>query len=151
MEIKDILDKNLIQTELNATTKDDALKQIIASLKEHNYISDEEEFTKAIYEREAEGKTGIGSYIAIPHGKSEAVNKIGVSVAISDTEIPWESIDEKGAKVIVLFAVGADNEGANQHLKLLSLFARKLGRDEVVNALIDAKTSDEVIEIFTKE
>ena len=124
---------------------------MISLLKAEEYISDQDEFTKAIYQRESEGKTGIGGFIAIPHGKSSSVDKIDVSVAISENEIPWETTDNHGVKVIVMFAVGDDNEGANQHLKLLSLFARKLGRDEVVHGLIHAKTADEVIEIFTKE
>ena len=102
-----------------------------------------------IYAREEEGQTGIGNYIAIPHGKSPYVDRIGVAIGVTENEIPWESLDGKGVKGIILFAVGDDNEGAQEHLKLLSLFARKLGNDEVIEQLIQAKDADEVVAAFS--
>ncbi len=151
MEINEILDKNIIDTNLNVTTKEEAIQHIVASLKANNYISDEEAFAQDIYNREKEGKTGIGNYIAIPHGKSSVVDKVGVAIFINQQEIPWESIDEHGVKVIVLFAVGDSNEGAEQHLKLLALFAKKLGNEKVVQNLLAANTADEVITSFTQQ
>lgn len=53
-----------------------------------------------------------GGYIAIPHGKSEGVQKIGVSLAVLDHEIAWETLDDHGVRVIVLFAVGSDDASA---------------------------------------
>ncbi len=103
---------------------------------------------KDVYEREAVGQTGIGNYIAIPHGKSAYVKEIGVAIGVLNEEIPWETLDGKGVKGIILFAVGDDTEGAQQHLKLLSLFARKLGNDEVTAALLKAKEPQQVIEVF---
>ena len=47
-----------------------------------------------------------------------------------------------------MFAVGDDNEDVKEHLKLLSLFARKLGNDSVVEKLINSKTVDDVINAF---
>lgn len=151
MEISEILDKNIINTELNVTTKRQAIEHIVASLKVNGYISDEKAFAQDIYAREKEGKTGIGNYIAIPHGKSSVVDKVGVAIFINKQEIPWESIDEHGVKVIVLFAVGDSNEGAEQHLKLLALFAKKLGNEKVVQSLLIASSADEVIASFTQQ
>lgn len=150
MEISEILDKNIIDTDLNVASKEEAIQHIVASLKENDYISDEKAFVQDIYAREKEGKTGIGNYIAIPHGKSSVVDKVGVAIFINKQEIPWESIDEHGVKVIVLFAVGDSNEGAEQHLKLLALFAKKLGNEKVVQNLLAANTADEVIASFTQ-
>ncbi|AYW48079.1 PTS fructose transporter subunit IIA [Tetragenococcus osmophilus] len=150
MEISEILDKNIIETNLNVATKEEAIEHIVASLKTNDYISEEKAFAQDIYNREKEGKTGIGNYIAIPHGKSSVVDKVGVAIFINKQEIPWESIDEHGVKVIVLFAVGDSNEGAEQHLKLLALFAKKLGNEKVVQNLLAANTADEVIASFAQ-
>lgn len=150
MEISEILDKNIIDTKLNVATKKEAIQHIVASLKANDYISNEEVFAQDIYAREKEGKTGIGNYIAIPHGKSSVVDKVGVAIFVNQQEIPWESIDEHGVKVIVLFAVGDSNEGAEQHLKLLALFAKKLGNESVVENLLQANTADDVIASFTQ-
>lgn len=148
MQIQDILDEQLINANLSSKTKEEVLKELTKLLKNNHYISDESGFLEDVYAREAVGQTGIGNFIAIPHGKSKFANKIGVAIGISKDEIEWETLDGKGVKGIILFAVGDDNEGAKEHLKLLSLFARKLGNDEVVETLLKANTSDEVIASF---
>lgn len=148
MEVKDIVDVKTVKTDMNVMNKKQALKALAELLYQNDYITEVEGFMKDIYVREAEGQTGIGSYIAIPHGKSSFVKRIGVAIGINQTEIPWESLDGKGVKGIILFAVGNDNEGAQTHLKMLSLFARKLGNDEVVATLLAAKNPAEVANAF---
>ncbi|WP_086348010.1 fructose PTS transporter subunit IIA [Candidatus Enterococcus clewellii] len=149
MEVQDIVDLNTVKTKMNAKTKDEALHELANELLVNGYISEIDGFIKDIYAREAEGQTGIGNYIAIPHGKSAFVDKIGVAIGISKEEIPWESLDGNGVKGIILFAVGNDNEGANSHLKLLALFARKLGNDEVVSNLLHAEKPEDVVTAFS--
>ena len=148
MEVKDLIDKELVVTHLNWQTKDDMFNELSDVLFKGDYISSKEDFIKDIYKREADGQTGIGNFTAIPHSKSQFVNKVGVAIGINQSEIPWESLDDNGAKVVILFAVGNDTEGAKEHLKLLSLFARKLGNDEVVEKLIQSKTVEDVINSF---
>ncbi|MGF2943212.1 fructose PTS transporter subunit IIA [Enterococcus xiangfangensis] len=148
MEVKDIVDLAIVKTNMTAKTKDEALHDLANQLLANGYISEVSGFIEDVYAREAEGQTGIGNYIAIPHGKSAYVNKVGVAIGINQEEIPWESLDGKGVKGIILFAVGNDNEGANEHLKSLSLFARKLGNDEVIEELLQAKRPEDVVEAF---
>ena len=149
VEVAKIIDPNNIKTNLVGATKDEVLKELATVLLQNHYITDVDGFMADIYAREEEGQTGIGNYIAIPHGKSPYVDRIGVAIGVTENEIPWESLDGKGVKGIILFAVGDDNEGAQEHLKLLSLFARKLGNDEVIEQLIQAKDADEVVAAFS--
>ncbi|MEC6746923.1 fructose PTS transporter subunit IIA [Marinilactibacillus sp. XAAS-LB27] len=149
MEVKEILDVNLIKSDMKVDSKEEALNVLCQELLDNGYISDIEGFKEDVYAREKEGKTGIGNFIAIPHGKSAHVDNIGVAIGINETEIPWESLDDRGVKGIILFAVGNDNEDANQHLKLLSLFARKLGNDEVVEELLKSTSPEEVVQAFS--
>ncbi|EMF0474358.1 PTS sugar transporter subunit IIA [Enterococcus hirae] len=149
VEVAKIIDPNNIKTNLVGETKDEVLKELATVLLQNHYITDVDGFMADIYAREEEGQTGIGNYIAIPHGKSPYVDRIGMAIGVTENEIPWESLDGKGVKGIILFAVGDDNEGAQEHLKLLSLFARKLGNDEVIEQLIQAKDADEVVAAFS--
>jgi len=110
MEVKDIIDLKTVKTNMNVNTKEEALKELANLLLENGNISEEKGFIKDIYDREAEGQTGIGNYLAIPHGKSAYVKKIGVAIGINSTEIPWESLDDNGVKGIILFAVGNDQQ-----------------------------------------
>ena len=123
VEVAKIIDPNNIKTNLVGETKDEVLKELATVLLQNHYITDVDGFMADIYAREEEGQTGIGNYIAIPHGKSPYVDRIGVAIGVTENEIPWESLDGKGVKGIILFAVGDDNEGAQEHLKLLSLFS----------------------------
>ncbi len=143
-----VIDPKTIITNIKAETKDDVLRALANAFYQEGYIGDVDEFVKSGYEREAEGATGIGNHVAIPHGKSQTVKKNGVAIAILEHEIAWESLDDTGAKVVVLFDVGDDSEGAKEHLRMLSLFAKKLGKDSVIDALLKANSVDEVVAAF---
>src|SRR5699024_1601961 len=100
-----VLDKENISPFLNANNKEQALQKMAKILYINNYIKDINKFIADIYKREEIGETGIGNFIAIPHGQSDAVLKTTVSIAKLNREIEWETIDGKGVKVIILFAV----------------------------------------------
>lgn len=148
MEAKDVIDINLIKTNLSFETKSEIIHFLSETLKENDKINDIDGFVSDVYKREEQGQTGIGNFVAIPHGKSKFVNKPSVVIGINEKEIPWESLDGKGVRVVVLFAVGNDDMAAKEHLKLLSIFARKLGNDDVIKNLINSETKDDVIEAF---
>lgn len=150
MEITQVLNPKTIVTHLKVETKAQALDAMAKMFVDAKIVSDKEEYIKDVYEREAIGETGIGNYIAIPHGKSKAVITPGVAIAILDHEIEWESLDDTGAKIVILFAVGADNEAAQEHLKLLAMFSKRLGDDAVINKLLNANTVEDVMEAFTE-
>lgn len=148
MEISEILNDQTIVINRNFKDKHEALIELSQLLLENEYITNVESFLKDVYAREEIGQTGIGNYIAIPHGKSDFVKEIGVAIGINQSEIPWETMDGKGVKGVILFAVGNDNEGAQNHLKLLSLFARKLGNDEVIDKLLQSDKTEDVKNAF---
>lgn len=151
MELKKILDPQIIQIGMKTQDKESTIKELIGKLKTHGYVHDEELFLNDIYQREAEGATGIGNFIAIPHGKSNAVDKVGVAIGVLEHEIEWETLDEHGVKIVILFSVGSDVDGAQKHLKLLSTFARKLGNDDVVDNLLKSNSVQDVINAFISE
>ena len=81
-QIDEVLDPRLIKLNLNASSKRDAITQLSETLKDADYINDVPSFVKDIYLREKEGITGIGDGIAIPHGKSDYVTKVGVAIGV---------------------------------------------------------------------
>ncbi|HIW70491.1 MAG TPA: fructose PTS transporter subunit IIA [Candidatus Limosilactobacillus merdipullorum] len=148
LSLDQVIDKRTIVTNLQADNKDQVIKSLANKFYEAGYIDSVDDYVKAVYDREKEGATGIGNHVAIPHGKSSTVKKNGVAIAILNHEVKWESLDDTGAKVVVLFDVGDDSEGAKEHLKMLSMFAKKLGKDSVIKTLLDAQTVDDVVAAF---
>lgn len=148
MKLIDVLDENVIDLNCSAKTKDEVLTVLSTKLKNAGYIDDVVEFKKDIYLREQEGVTGIGNYIAIPHGKSDSVTQVGIAIAKLNDEIEWETLDGKGVRLVFLFAVSNNHEYARNHMLLLADIARKLGDDEAVEKMLKVQTVDELKDIF---
>lgn len=148
MQVIDVLDERIIDLHTKARNKDEVLTHLSNKLKEAGYIDDVEAFKKDIYQRESEGVTGIGNYIAIPHGKSDSVTQVGIAIAKLDEEIEWETLDDNGVRLVFLFAVSNDHEYARNHMLLLADIARRLGNDEAVEQLLKAKTFEELKAVF---
>ena len=148
MNVKDVLDERGIDLNMKAADKKEAITNLAGKLKNAGYIADVESYVKDIYLRESQGQTGIGHYVAIPHGKSDSVTQVGIAIGKMENEIEWETLDGEGVKLIFLFAVGNDNENAKTHLKLLAEVARNLGNDEAVEQLLSAKTVEDIKAVF---
>ena len=148
MDIKNVLDERIICNSLEAKDKEDALRQMSKMLEKTGYIDNKDAFLKDIFYRESLGCTGIGNGVAIPHGKSPSVTKVGIAIAKLTNEIKWETLDGKGVKVILLFAVGVKTEDAQDHLRLLAQVAGKLGKDKVVESLLKAESIEEIKSVF---
>lgn len=145
---KNVLDERIICNSLEAKDKEDALRQMSKMLEKTGYIDNKDAFLKDIFYRESLGCTGIGNGVAIPHGKSPSVTKVGIAIAKLTNEIKWETLDGKGVKVILLFAVGDKTEDAQDHLRLLAQVAGKLGKDKVVESLLKAESIEEIKSVF---
>lgn len=152
MNLQDILNLDIIDLEVEGNTKDEVLHFMANDLYKNGYINDVEQFVKDIYVREAEGPTGMGSSISIPHGKSESVQKIGICIGKTLNPIKWESgMSDTGyqdTRLIFLFCVSADNEFATNHMLLLSELAGKLGNDARVAKLAQANSKQEVVDLI---
>lgn len=151
MELRDVLDHRIIKIGLDGIDKDDVLYKMGKMLLEHNYIDDLEEFVKDIYLREAEGVTGIGNGIAIPHGKSVSAKQAGIAIATLNQPIKWETLDEKDVDTVFLFCVSSDKNFERNHMLLLSKVAAKLADDELLVKLRKAKSSDEMVAYLSGE
>lgn len=148
MKVLDAIDERIIDLDMDVKNKDEAIQHLAKKLHEAKYIDGIEEFVKDIYEREAQGTTGIGNYIAIPHGKSDSVSQVGIAIGRVKNEIAWETLDGKGVKLIFLFAVSNNHEYARNHMRLLAEIATKLGNDEAVEKLQTITSVAQLKEIF---
>lgn len=135
MAVKAILDKEVIDLDMVAEDKESAIRFLSDLLYKAGYVSDIDGFVKDVFVRESEGITGIGNHVAIPHGKSDFVKKVGIAIGKTKNMITWESYDEQPVHYIFLFAVPSDNENATVHLKLLSELAGKLGNEQTMEKL----------------
>lgn len=155
MDLRGILNPEIIDLRVKGNTKREVLENLSIHLLQQGYIGDVKQFVDDIYLREAEGPTGMGDGLSIPHGKSETVKKIGIAIGRTENPIAWESdISDSGwqeTSLIFLFCVSVDNSYAENHLLLLSELAGKLGDCGRVQSLLSAETADEIIEKLVSE
>ena len=148
MDIGEILEEDLIDLDMPAQTKDEAIKNLTALLYQKGNITDEAVFIQDVYLREAEGQTGLGSGIAIPHGKSDAVKVTSIAVGRTRQNLAWESLDDLPVHVVILFAV-RNVDKTTIHLKLLSQVAAALADDDVLTKLLHTDDKAEVIRLLS--
>lgn len=101
MKITDLMIQEAMIMDLQATTKDEAIDELIASLNRNGRINDPVLFKEMIYKREAESSTGIGDGIAMPHAKTKAVNEPTVVFAKSSKGLDFEALDDQPAHIFL--------------------------------------------------
>ncbi len=146
-QLTDITNLDLINIDLEGSTRDDVIDEMIKLLNQTGSITSAAAFKEAILNREAESTTGIGMNIAIPHGKSDAVTKPSVVFGIKRDGVDWNSLDGSDAKLIFMIAVPKESEG-NEHLKILQLLSRQLMDEEYRNKLLKVKTKEEAYRLL---
>ncbi|MDQ0493633.1 PTS fructose transporter subunit IIABC [Paenibacillus brasilensis] len=146
MRITDLMIKETMIMDLQATTKDGAIEELIASLEASGRINDRALFKEMIYKREAESSTGIGGGIAMPHAKTKAVNEATVVFAKSSKGVEFESLDGEPAKVF--FMIAAPEGAANTHLRTLAALSRLLIDTDFIDKLMKTQTPEEVSGLF---
>jgi fructose PTS system EIIBC or EIIC component len=112
-------------------------------------VIDLEKVRDAVMEREKIMSTGVGKGFAIPHGKTNAVNDILAAFGKTNSPIEYDSLDGHPVYLVFLL-VGKDNL-VSKHIKLLSRISRMMNKDEFREKLIDAKSAEEILDIFKKE
>lgn len=146
MTTKEMFSKDRVCFDLKASTKSEAIDELIDILVRDGKIGDREEFKKAVLKREEEFSTGIGMGIAIPHGKSSAVKEASIVFGKSEKGIDYDSMDEKPAHLFFLIAV--PEESSDLHLRALSEISRKLMHTEVREQLMKAKSFEDFVKVF---
>ena len=111
-------------------------------------LNNKELYKERVLAREAEGSTGIGEGIAIPHAKTEAVNEPGLASMIVRDGVDYESLDDEPAHLF--FMIAAPAGGADVHLEVLSRLSRMLMDDDFRDALMQAKTPEEYLSTIDK-
>ena len=143
MKITDLLSKDAIKLNGVMSSKEESINQLIELMTTNGNILDKEKYKQVVLKREEEGSTGIGEGIAIPHGKTDAVTKPGLSAMVVPNGVEFNSLDGQPAKL--LFLIAAPNTKDNVHLDVLSRLSTLLMDTEFRKALLNAKTPEEFL------
>jgi len=140
MKLTEFVIKDAIVPELKASTKDDAIREMVGALKAKGAIKaeDEEEVVAAILKREELGSTGIGNGVAVPHTKHPAVDELVATVAVSKEGVDFASLD--GEPVYILFLLISPLDRPGDHLRGLENISRHLRGQDFCSFLRQSET-----------
>ena len=143
MKITDLLDEKSIRLNAAASSKTEALNQIINLINQTGNIINKDEYKEIVFKREEQGTTGIGEGIAIPHGKSSKVKKACLAAMVIPNGVDFEALDNK--KVNLMFLIAAPETKDNIHLEVLSRLSSLLMDEKFREKLRRSKTSKEFL------
>lgn len=140
-------DPNLFCAELESRTKDDVLRELAERLSQGAGVKDPELLLDMLRRRESLGSTGIGKGVAIPHGRSLAVNELRVLFARSTKGVEFESMDGKPVHLFFLI-VAPPQDKRNEYLPLLGRIAELVKEKKVRDKLAGCETFADLNELL---
>ncbi len=147
MKIVDLLKPIGIELDARVTSKDEAIDRLVALHEKSGDLIDPSEYRKGIVAREQQGCTAIGEGIAIPHCKSSAVKKTGLSAITVPNGVDYGALDGKPSTL--LFMIASTNDG-DAHLEVLSRLTVLLMDENFRNDLLKAADVDEFLSTIDK-
>jgi PTS system nitrogen regulatory IIA component len=145
MNIADLLAPDAVIPALKAQTKKQLLQELGARAHQLTRLS-ERRIVETLVERERLGTTGIGSGIAIPHGRMAEANTITGLFARLEHPIDYEAVDSQPVDLVFML-LAPENAGAD-HLKALAKVSRLLRDRSVCENLRTAKSAEALYAIL---
>jgi len=146
MSLMDITEKNCIKVDLESLDKDGVIEELVELLVSTGKIKDKQKAIDDIMEREKKGSTGLEKGIAVPHAKTEAVDKLSMAFGISKDGVDFNALDGEYSYLILLLLAPPGASGP--HVEALASIARFLTPPAIREKLKKAQSSDDIINII---
>ena len=146
MKLKKALSTETVWFDLKATTKQGIIEEMVDRLVTAGKITDREAALDVIFEREKKMSTGMQNGVAIPHGKTDAVDDLVAAIGLQKDGVDFESLDENPATIFIMTVSSTKRTGP--HIQFIAEVSRLLSSAERREALLAAKTNQEALDIL---
>jgi len=142
MKLSKFCEEDLVSFELQATTKNNAIEELVDLAARSTMVRDRDELLHAVLEREKLVTTGVGYGVAFPHAKTRALKGIVIAFARSGGGIDFQAMDKKPVELFFLIAAPEDAIGA--HLNVMARLSFLMKSSKNREKLLAARTAGEV-------
>ena len=149
MILTQILQPTCVKVPLKGKDKQSIITELVDLLDDNGLLLDKNVVLDAVLMREQTRSTGIGSGIAIPHGKCKAVKELVMAIGIAGEPIEFASIDGKPVTIILLLVSPADQTGP--HIQALARISRLMLDEQFKKGLEKAVSPEEVYELLSNK
>lgn len=138
-----------IKVPLESKDKESAISELVELLDSNGFLPNKKMVMEAVLAREKTRSTGIGSGIAIPHGKCNAVKELVMAVAIAKEPVDFASVDGRPVSIIILLVSPADQTGP--HIQALAKISRLMLDEDFRQKLENADSAEEVYKLLSNK
>ena len=149
MLLTEILQPACVKAPLEGRDKKSVITELVDLLDAKGLLLDRDVVLDAVFAREQTRSTGIGSAIAIPHGKCSAVKELVMAIGVAREPVDFASVDGKPVTIIVLLVSPADQTGP--HIRALARISRLMLDTQFKQGLEKATSAEEVYELLSKK
>ncbi|CAN5790226.1 PTS IIA-like nitrogen regulatory protein PtsN [soil metagenome] len=142
--LADLLDEQHVTLELRARTRDEALREIVATMTGEEKVRDSEAFLAEVIAREEKITTCVGHGVAFPHARTDLVSEIVLGIGRSREFIPFCN----GEDVNLIFLVGVPRRMVNDYLVCVGALARLVKDRRTREALMKTESAAEFLELL---
>jgi PTS system nitrogen regulatory IIA component len=147
VDIADLITAQAVIPNLKVTSKKQALQELSRIAAEITGMGEKRIF-EILIERERLGTTGVGSGVAIPHGKLADLPQLYGVFARLDQSVDYDSVDEQPVDLIFLL-LAPESAGAD-HLKALARVSRQLRDRATCDKLRGSESTDALYLLLTE-
>jgi fructose-specific phosphotransferase system IIA component len=148
MVLTQILQPTCIKVPLESRDKYSAIAELVDLLADNRLVQDRDVALDAVLTREKTRSTGIGSGIAIPHGKCSAVRELVMAMGITLDPIDFDSVDNKPVSIVILLVSPLDQTGP--HIQALARISRLMLDEGFKTALEKAPSAQAAYDLLSE-
>jgi len=149
MILTQILQPTCVKVPLEGKDKNSAITELVDLLDTNGLLLDRNVALEAVFVREQTRSTGIGSGIAIPHGKCKAVKELVMAIGVTREPIDFASVDGKPVTIIILLISPEDQTGP--HIQALARISRLMLDEQFRQSLEKAGSAEQAYELLNSK
>ena len=149
MILTEILQPTCVKVPLEGKDKNSVITELVDLLDANRLLLDRNAALEAVFVREQTRSTGIGSGIAIPHGKCKAVKELVIAIGIAREPIDFESVDGKPVTIVILLVSPTDQTGP--HIQALARISQLMLDEQFRQSLEKTDSAEELYELLNNK
>ena len=146
MDFQEALRNSCLSTHLKGETKDAIIEEMVDMLAAAGHLPNRDVALAAVFERESKMSTGMQFGVAIPHGKTDCVEKLVAAVALKPEGVDFAALDGAPSQIFVMTLSPVADTGP--HIQYLSEISKLLNQPVLRQSLLEAKTEDEMRDVL---
>jgi len=147
MDIEGTLKRSVICLNLRGETKEAIIAELVDMLVDAGLVQDREAALQAVMARESTMSTGMQHGVAIPHGKTEAVDELATAFGFKKEGVDFDSADGEPSRIFIMSVSSVTMAGP--HMKFLAHVGRFLDSPKTRERVLAAHSKEEVLSLLS--